>query len=129
MKLILKLISNKRQVINKNYIRTSTAGNGANHSYTRADLTDALVFNQRLTAADGTANSGTDEVVLYFVVWLHETGTNQTPDAQVSGQEQVTNDDGDKFFSGTVTFLSAQGGEVSATFSGYTTVPANTITP
>lgn len=123
----VKFSNNVRQVINKNYIRTSTAGNGANHSYTRADLTDALVFNQRLTAADGTANSGTDEVVIYFVVWLHETGTNQTPDAQVS--ETVTNDDGDQFFSGTVTFLSAQGGEVSATFSGYTTVPANTITP
>lgn len=122
----VKFSNNVRQVINKNYIRTSTAGNGENHSYTRADITDALVFNQRLTAADGTANSGTDEVVIYFVVWLHETGTNQTPDAQVS--ETVTNDDGDQFFSGTVTFLSAQGGEVSATFSGYTTVPANTLT-
>ena len=107
---------NTYDIINKNYIRISDHNPSA--AYTRtADLTSALVFNQYLDAASGT--STTDSVVLYIVVWLSETGTNQTPDAEDSTTNRGTGVD---FFQGTVTFLSAQGGEVTATFSNYATV-------
>ena len=111
---------NKREVINKNYIRTSkhvTAGEG-NNKYTRTgDLSDALVYDQYLKSANTQDGKNVNE--LYIVVWLHETGTNQTIDT--SGNAEAAKN----FFTGTVTFNSAQGGEVSATFNGYTTVPSD----
>ena len=107
--------SNPLLIINKNYIRIS---GHTGDSYARTDLTDALVFDQYLTAKD-TAN---DETELYFVVWLSETGTNQTPNKESNGSEE-------NFFSGNVVFNSGAGGEVSATFSGYTRVPNNSVTP
>ena len=111
---------NKREVISKNYIRTSkhvTAGEG-NNKYTRTgDLSDALVYDQYLKSANTQDGKNVNE--LYIVVWLHETGTNQTIDT--SGNAEAAKN----FFTGTVTFNSAQGGEVSATFNGYTTVPSD----
>ena len=103
---------NTYDIINKNYIRIS---NHSGTAYTReADQTSALVFNQYLDAKSDSLT--TDEIVLYIVVWLSETGTNQTPGTE------TTKATGDGFFKGTVTFNSAQGGEVSATFSGHATV-------
>ena len=108
---------NAYAVIGKNYIRVSDhtwASDGSLASteiYTQnADVTSALVYNQQLAATTGTQT-------YYFVVWLSETGTNQNP--EVTG---VTSESG--FFQGQVKFLSAQGSEVSATFGGYTRVPA-----
>ena len=104
---------NNRTIINKNYIRTSKH-TAASYDRTK-DLSDALVYDQYLKAKGSADNANTND--LYIVVWLHETGTNQT--IAEGGQT-------DGFFTGTVTFNSAQGGEVSATFSGYTTVPSDT---
>ena len=106
---------NKREVINKNYIRTSKH---SAEKYTRTgDLSDALVYDQYLKSASTDDGKNINE--LYIVVWLHETGTNQTIDTTGNA------DAAKNFFTGTVTFNSAQGGEVSATFNGYTTVPSD----
>ena len=106
---------NSRQIISTNYIRTSKHASG---KYDRAkDMADALVYNQYLKPKGDTTNKNVS--ILYIVVWLHETGTNQTIDT--TGSSTAANN----FFSGTVTFNSAQGGEVSATFGGYTTVPSD----
>lgn len=93
---------NAMPVIKRNYIRLSSKA--ASTDYTRADLGDALVFNQYL-AASGTAE-------LYFVVWMSENAQNQTLD----GDAAVG------FFDGNVTFNSGSGGEVTATFSGFSRV-------
>ena len=83
-------------------------------SYTRTgDLNSALVFNQRLEPNTDATNSKAN---LYFVVWLSETGTNQNPAADST--------EGTNFFNGVVSFNSAAGGEVSATFQGLTRRPA-----
>ena len=97
---------NTYDVINKNYIRSSYDVTG---SYTHSDLDSALVFSQNLAPTSDATNSKAE---IYFVVWLSETGTNQTPTP-----EEALN-----FFNGTVIFNSAQGGEVTATFNGYTRV-------
>ena len=107
-------------IINKNYIRIS--GHTDGETYTHADdVASALVFNQNLGAQDAVDDS--DEVVLYFVVWLSESGTNQNPE----GAEGTA---GQGFFTGSVTFISAAGSEVSASFNGYTRVaPTDTASP
>jgi len=97
--------SNPYDYISNNYMRDSSATGTA-----RSDMTNALVFNQQLTASDSTDGSGTDETVLYFVVWLSETGNDQTFNSNSPYD----------FFNGQVKFISAAGGEVSATFNGYT---------
>ena len=106
-------------VIGTNYIRLSNhawAESGV-ESYDRtADITSALVFNHSIAA--GASKD------YYVVVWLSETGTNQTPGATVG---DVTNPAAANFFLGNVTFVSAQGSEVSATFSGYTRVPSDSL--
>jgi len=100
--------------IGANYIRVSNhewAASG-DESYDRTkDITSALVFNHNIAA-----NSA---VTYYIVVWLTETGTNQTAG---TGTNAPAN--GLSFFSGNVTFVSAQGSEVSATFSSYSRVPS-----
>ena len=53
-------------------------------------------------------------------MWLSENGHNQTQGATDASAE-LTN-----FFQGNVTFISAQGSEVTATFSGHTRVNPNT---
>ena len=92
--------------ITGNYIRTSANGSadaktGTDHTYTRTQYADALVFDLLVPV-----NASND---LYFVVWLHENGQSQNPATAAAGNE---------FFGGIVTFMSGQGGEVSATFSG-----------
>lgn len=101
---------NQYDFININYMRKSGHTDG---SYTRTgDLDSALVFNQRLEPSTDSTNS---KATLYFVVWLSETGTNQNP---AEGSTEGTN-----FFNGVVSFSSAAGGEVSATFQGLTRRP------
>ena len=102
---------NDLDYIAQNYIRISSKGQvsgGNKHDYNRTELEDALVFNLLVPVNQSK--------VLYFVVWLHENGQSQNP---VSGEGNPTEE---KFFGGLVTFMSGQGGEVSATFSGITKV-------
>ena len=118
---------NNYEAIKINYIRVSD--HGTNAPYTRAsDTTSALVYSQYLDANDNNAtnNTGTssstltDTQVYYIVVWLTENGHNQTAgatDAATSTSE---------FFKGNVTFVSAQGSEVTATFVGHQKVTPNT---
>lgn len=115
---------NSYEVINTNYIRVSDHAVGST-TYDRAtDTTSALVYDQYLDANDnnGTNNTGTssssytDAQVYYIVVWLSENGHNQT--AGATGAATTSTD----FYQGNVTFISAQGSEVTATFSGHTRV-------
>lgn len=119
-------------VIDKNFIRLSNHQNGATYDQT-SDVTSALVYNEFLTANDNqpTNNGGTssstytDSQVFYIVVWLSETGTNQTAHAGVDGATNAEQG----FFKGTVKFVSAQGSEVTSTFTGYTSVRPDTVSP
>ena len=135
---------NTYPIVNTNFIRISDhkLASGADtdasvDKYTRTDdVTSALVFNQRIdpkgtgTPVDATLASSdstmtyTDSQVYYIVVWLAETGKNQT-----AGNADVTTGAADgtglSFFKGTVAFSSAQGSEVTATFSGYTAVKSD----
>jgi len=113
-------------VINTNFIRISDHASAAGYTQT-ADITSALIYNEFLNAQDETTNpvggsgtgvSYTDSQVYYIVIWLSETGTNQTG---------ATAADREQFFTGTVKFVSAQGSEVTATFSGYTAVRPDTL--
>ena len=87
-----------------------------------------MVFNQYLAPNDKNAsnNTGTssgtyvDAQVYYIVVWLSENGHNQTVGA--TGAAASANN----FFQGNVKFISAQGSEISATFSGHTKVAPDT---
>ncbi len=119
---------NSYNVINKNYIRVSDHA-PTSTSYSRTDdITSALVFNQYLAPNDKNAsnNTGTssgtyvDAQVYYIVVWLSENGHNQTVGA--TGAAASANN----FFQGNVKFISAQGSEISATFSGHTKVAPDT---
>ena len=126
---------NKYEVINKNYIRVSDHP-ADNYNYTRAaDTTSALVYSQYLDPNDGNAtnNTGTssstftDSQVYYIAVWLSENGHNQTTGAtntaQNGGNASAT---ATGFFKGNVTFISAQGNEVTATFGDIARVTPNT---
>ena len=104
--------------IANNYLRTSTTGKSS--GFARTDEASSLIFNQYIAPKDDENNY--DEVKLYFAVWLTETGTDQTP--LTSGTVDVALN----FFGGRVIFNSAQGGEVSATFTGYARVQADTLT-
>ena len=98
-------------VIGTNYIRVSNHAwaTSGDETYDRTDdATSALVFNHNVAA-----NSKAE---YYIVVWLSETGTNQTANSGVTTPDALS------FFNGNVTFVSAQGSEVSATFSGYSRV-------
>ena len=111
---------NTYDIINTNYIRYSDhkVAEGSTDTYSRtSDVTSALVFNQNLAPSDGQAG-GSDEVVYYFVVWLSETGTNQNPETS----DEKPNPNALNFFNGKVYFVSAQGSEVTATFSSYSRV-------
>ena len=120
-------------VIDKNYIRISDHTFG-NYNYTRAaDKTSALVFSQYLAAnptlttthETGTSSGTyTRSQVYYIVVWLSETGNNQT--AGAGGTNVPTAETKNGFFSGNATVITAQGAEVTATFSGTTKVTPDT---
>ena len=120
--------ANSYSIINTNYIRVSKhSGTGYQQ---QADVTSALVYNQYLSPNDGSSANNTgdssatyvDAQVYYIIVWLSETGTNQTAGSGGTNVPATTNN----FFQGTVTFNSAQGSEVTATFAGYTTVTPDT---
>lgn len=128
-----KINGNPYDIIKQNYIRVSK--HTANATYTQAnDVTSALVYNQYLDANDKTDGNNatntygdssttyTDSQTFYIAVWLTETGENQTAG---SGGTNVPTSTAN-FFSGIVTFISAQGSEVSAAFVGYEAVKADT---
>ena len=119
---------NAYTIINKNYIRVSKH-TGA--SYVQAnDVTSALVYNQFLSPKDTSTSNDTgdssttfvDAQVYYIVVWLSETGTNQTAGSGVTNTPSTTAN----FFQGTVTFISAQGSEVTSRFGDYVAVTPDT---
>ena len=115
---------NTYDIIGKNYIRVSnhawSTTEGAVESYDRnRDITSALIFNHSI-APQG-------EVKYYFVVWLSETGKDQTNGSTEKGGS-IANPDATSFFSGQVAFVSAQGSEVSATFSGLAKVQSDAAT-
>ncbi|MBR3162221.1 MAG: hypothetical protein IKF19_05775 [Bacilli bacterium] len=122
------VISGSRyDAVGKNYIRVSehqlTANNliDTGSDFTRtSDLTSLLVINQQLGAV-GTANNR-NQAIYYFVVWLAENGHNQTPTQSTTNPQTTTNPAANNFFNGVVKFVSAQGSEVTATFSDYTAV-------
>ena len=117
-----KISGNVYPVINRNYIRISDHVEGEDYDR-NADISSALVFNQYLDAASDEVTS--DEMTFYIVVWLSETGTNQT--AGSDGAGAYTDKTGIGFFGGNVTFNSAQGSEVTATFSGYVAVESDQV--
>lgn len=124
---------NNYDIINTNYIRISD--HDATLGYTRtADVTSALVLNQfiapsvgsTITDSTDSSESYADAQVYYIVVWLSETGTNQTvnnPEGTNTAENVATT--ADNFFHGNVTFASAQGSEVTATFTGYAQVQSD----
>lgn len=130
---------NKYALINTNYIRVSNHTAGAGYTQS-ADVTSALVYNQYLAANDNDANNNeggdsndsntttdgnqayVDTQIYYIVIWLSETGTNQTAG---SGGTNVPSTVA-SFFQGTVTFVSAQGSEVTSRFNGWTAVTPDT---
>lgn len=126
----VSISGNSYEAVNTNFIRISdhaiTTAEGQQPTinleseFTRTDdITSMLVINQQL-APTGTATGASREY--YFVVWLSETGHNQTPGASVTTPSSTTNPAANNFFNGIVRFISAQGSEVTATFSGYTAV-------
>ena len=121
---------NRYDAVGKNYIRvsehdlTETGLIDTSKEFTRtADLTSMLVINQQLGANDSPNNG--NQAIYYFVVWLTENGLNQTPNAVVTTPSSTTNPAPDNFFNGVVRFISAQGSEVTATFSDYTAVASD----
>ena len=110
------------QVIGTNYVRVSNHNwvddLSAAESYKRQnDVTSALVFNNSVAANDSAE--------YYVVVWLTENGKNQTASAAGADGNPVegaTTPVANSFFMGNVTFISAQGSEVSASFTDYTRV-------
>lgn len=124
-----EISSNDYDVIGKNYIRVSNHTwnlEGKPETYDRTkDATSALVFNRNLAPDTDATNSVAD---YYIVVWLSETGTNQTAGATVGPDGATyTNPGALNFFKGNVTFVSAQGSEVSATFSSYARVESDQV--
>lgn len=118
------------KVINSNYIRISDHTIGSTAYSRTTDITSALVYSQYLNADDKNANNNTgtsastftDSQVYYIVVWLSENGHNQTAGSTGTGVT-ATN-----FYRGNVTFISAQGSEVTAAFAGSVRVTPNTTT-
>lgn len=106
--------------INKNYIRISdhtwqSAPETAETFGRTTDITSALVFNQRIAPTGQTGAA----VTYYIAVWLTETGTNQNSELP-GAQDTTKNVPVTDFFTGNVTFISANGSEVSGTFQGLT---------
>ena len=125
IKTVLGDVSDKNTIINgspyetitSNYIRTSVhtwKEDSTPETYSRStDITSALVFNQYIAANNSTAT-------YYIVVWLSENGLNQTAGkAEDALKPDVLNPNATEFFSGNVTFISAAGSEVSASFASH----------
>lgn len=129
---------NTYSLIKTNYIRVSKHS-GTGYKQTD-DVTSALVYNQYLSPNDNVAGNneggdssdsnasttGTqsyvDSQVYYIVVWLSETGTDQTAGSKEANTATQTNN----FFQGTVTFISSQGSEITARFSSWNAVTPDT---
>ena len=120
----------------KNFIRVSkhatvaAAAEGGiptpNTSFDRTDYTSTLVLSQQLQPVGATDNKNV--AIYYIVVWLAETGTSQNPNTTGATGENVDANlatSANNFFNGVVTFNSAQGSEVTATFSGYAAVQSD----
>lgn len=131
---------NTYEIIDKNYIRISDHTLDS-YKYNRdADTTSALVYNQYLEANptkttthqvgtsdgvnDSTSTPYTYSQVYYIVVWLSENGYNQT--AGAGGTNVPTAETSKSFFKGNATVITAEGNEVTATFSGTTKVAPDT---
>ena len=119
---------NKYTVISKNFIRVSDHALETgipSTTFTRADdITSTLVLSQQLQPK-GTAENA-NSMTYYFVVWLSETGTNQNvAEAGDTAGDTARATQANNFFNGVVAFKSAQGSEVTATFSGYTAVKSD----
>lgn len=131
-----EIAGSQYDIINKNFIRVSDHDAAATGYSRTVDGTSALVFNQQIDPMSGagttiadtddSATTYTDAQVYYIVVWLSETGTNQTAGATSDGSTALDNvpAEPNNFFKGSVTFISAQGSEVTATFNGYSRVPS-----
>ena len=125
-----KINGNNNTVINKNYIRISDHAS-TDTTYSRNDdVTSALVFSQFLDADDNDdSNNGStstsssamkDAQVYYIVIWLSETGNNQTAGSSGAATSATA------FYQGKVKFVSAQGAEVTAAFADHVRVTPNT---
>lgn len=120
----ITISGNTYNVIGTNYIRVSDhawlkdASTGKETYDRTADVTSALVFNHNIPAQG--------QAVYYVAVWLTETGYNQSLGAtEVVGNEtKPIASTATTFFQGNVTFISAQGSEVSATFANHARVPS-----
>lgn len=116
---------NDYAVVNKNFIRVSDhamADNALSTTFTRtADITSTLVLSQQLQPS---SNTSANSMTYYFVVWLSETGTNQNV-IEDGASDTARAASAKNFFNGVVAFVSAQGSEVTATFSGYTAVASD----
>ena len=112
------IAGNGYDIINTNYIRTSQRSATATTYDRNADVTSALVYNQSLAPSGQTGNKAD----LYIIVWLSENGHNQTATATGAGDPANS---GLEFFKGEVVFNSAQGSEVTATFTGYAAVKSD----
>ena len=121
----LTISGNTYKTVNKNFIRisdhekASDTGLLSTNFVRSKDITSTLVLSQQLQpSTDETYSKAT----YYFVVWLSETGTNQNPNKDATTGDGAVATQADNFFNGVVAFVSAQGSEVTATFSGYTAV-------
>ncbi len=104
--------SNPYDTVGYNFIRISQRTDASATTYSRTDdYTSALVWNQQLAAAGSDGSSAT----YYIVVWLSETGTAQNE----AGSDPTP-------FTGKVVFNSAQGSEITATFSSAAKITADT---
>ncbi|MEE3342655.1 MAG: hypothetical protein VZS44_01025 [Bacilli bacterium] len=115
---------NRYDAVGTNFIRISehnvVDGVVDASNFTRtADLTSMLVINQQLAPKNDPSTY--DKIVYYFVVWLSENGHDQTA-TSTTGSDTLVATQNSNFFNGVVKFISAQGSEVTATFSGYTAV-------
>lgn len=122
------IAGNNYDAVNTNFIRisdhalTQEGTIDTETEFTRtADQSSMLVINQQVGPTGGQGNKNV--VKYYFVVWLSETGTNQTARADATTLRIPSSTD--NFFNGIVRFTSAQGSEVTATFSGYTAVASD----
>ena len=125
---------NVYEIIDKNYIRISDHTLDSYKYNREADKTSALVFNQYLSAnptLTTTHQSGTSSTTTftysqtyYIVVWLSENGYNQTAGSDNTNVPAADKKNG--FFKGNATVITAEGNEVTATFSGTTRVEPDT---
>ena len=82
-------------------VGTGVRGSALDESLNRTDDADCLLFTDRMIGGSEEEK----EKVYYVMVWLHDTGTNQN---DIQGVEMA--------YTGTVTFITSEGNEISASF-------------